>query len=156
MFNVRMDISIVTFEELDKDFQNWSKNKVIKKCPRCKIYTEKNEGEYQDGHFTKGTCNGLQFAHINFLSEQKAVHIEHFNREDQADGCFLCVDEIEDKLQFLNVAGPFGWYHGNKCLECIISLFLLLFFFIPGMVISAFFDIPENSEDTDPLVVNST
>ena len=24
------------------------------------------------------------------------------------------------------------------------------------MVISAFFDIPENSEDTDPLVVNST
>ena len=90
------------------------------------------------------------------MSEQKAVHIEHFKREDQADGCFLCVDEIEDKLQFLNVAGPFGWYHGNKCLECIISLFLLLFFFIPGMVISAFFDIPENSEDTDPLVVNST
>ena len=31
-------------EELDKDFQNWSKNKVVKKCPRCKIYTEKNEG----------------------------------------------------------------------------------------------------------------
>ena len=123
-------------------------------CTECKYqWCWLCEGEYQDGHFTKGTCNGLQFAHINFLSEQKAVHIEQFNREDQADGCFLCVDEIEDKLQFLNVAGPFGWYHGNKCLECIISLFLLLFFFIPRMVISAFFDFPENSEDTDTLVV---
>ena len=31
-------------EELDKDFQIWKKDKVVKQCPRCKIYTEKNEG----------------------------------------------------------------------------------------------------------------
>ena len=29
-------------EELDKDFQIWKKDKVVKQCPRCKIYTEKN------------------------------------------------------------------------------------------------------------------
>ena len=27
-------------EELDKDFQIWKKDKVVKQCPRCKIYTE--------------------------------------------------------------------------------------------------------------------
>ena len=29
---------------MEKEFLKWKKNKVIKKCPRCKIYTEKNEG----------------------------------------------------------------------------------------------------------------
>ena len=73
---------------LEKDFQNWSKGKVIKKCPKCKIYTEKNEGcnhmtctsckyqwcwlcegEYKYGHYTQGLCNGHQFTKVNFLSE---------------------------------------------------------------------------------------
>jgi hypothetical protein len=66
--------------ELEKDFQIWKKGKIIKKCPQCGIWTEKNEGcnhmtcaeckyqwcwlcngKYQYGHYTKGTCNGLQF-----------------------------------------------------------------------------------------------
>ena len=73
---------------LEKDFQIWSKGKVIKKCPKCKIYTEKNEGcnhmtctsckyqwcwlcegEYSYGHYERGVCNGHQFTKINFLSE---------------------------------------------------------------------------------------
>ena len=34
-----------TCEEIqDKDFQIWSQGKVLKRCPNCKIYTEKNEG----------------------------------------------------------------------------------------------------------------
>ena len=75
---------------LEKDFKMWSKGKVIKKCPKCKIYTEKNEGcnhmtctsckyqwcwlcegEYKYGHYTQGLCNGHQFTKINYLSEIK-------------------------------------------------------------------------------------
>lgn len=29
---------------LEKEFQSWKEGKVLKKCPKCKIYTEKNEG----------------------------------------------------------------------------------------------------------------
>ena len=64
----------------------------MKQCPRCKIYTEKNEGcnhmtcteckfqwcwlcegEYNENHFSTGSCNGLQFAKINYLSEKDRV-----------------------------------------------------------------------------------
>ena len=79
-----------TFEEIqDKDFQLWSKGKVLKRCPNCKIYTEKNEGcnhmtcteckyqwcwlcegKYEYGHYgDDGPCKGLQFKRINYLSE---------------------------------------------------------------------------------------
>ena len=94
-------------EEIDKEFQIWKKDKVVKKCPRCKIYTEKNEGcnhmtcaeckfqwcwicegEYQEGHFTKGTCNGLQFKRINYLSEKdklKSILYSSYNSYDNLD-----------------------------------------------------------------------
>ena len=79
-----------TCEEIqDKDFQIWSQGKVLKRCPNCKIYTEKNEGcnhmtcteckyqwcwlcegEYEYGHYgDDGPCKGLQFKKINYLSE---------------------------------------------------------------------------------------
>ena len=67
-------------EQLDKDFQIWKQNKVIKRCPKCKFYTEKNEGcnhmtcaeckyqwcwlcegKYNSGHYTTGKCAGQQF-----------------------------------------------------------------------------------------------
>ena len=73
-------------EELDKDFQIWRKGKVIKQCPRCKFYTEKNkgcnhmtcaeckyqwcwlcEGKYDSGHFSTGKCKGLQFVHRDYV-----------------------------------------------------------------------------------------
>ena len=75
-------------KELDKDFQLWKANKVIKQCPNCNFYTEKNEGcnhmtcaeckyqwcwlclgKYEPGHFTRGTCNGLQFSKLNYLPD---------------------------------------------------------------------------------------
>jgi hypothetical protein len=79
-----------TCEEIqDKDFQIWSKGKILKRCPNCKIYTEKNEGcnhmtcteckyqwcwlcegKYEYGHYgDSGPCKGLQFKKINYLSE---------------------------------------------------------------------------------------
>ena len=73
---------------LEKDFLLWKKDKVIKKCPKCKIYTEKNEGcnhmtctsckfqwcwlcegEYLYGHFDSGRCKGQQFTKANSIEE---------------------------------------------------------------------------------------
>ena len=71
-------------ESCDKNLENqlikWTKGKRVKRCPRCKIYTEKNEGcnhmtcvnckyqwcwlcegEYQYGHYDSGKCQGQQF-----------------------------------------------------------------------------------------------
>ena len=64
----------------EEGFQIWKKNKIIKQCPKCKMYTEKNEGcnhmtcveckyqwcwlcsgQYNPGHFSQGKCAGLQF-----------------------------------------------------------------------------------------------
>ena len=62
---------------LEKQLIKWTKGKRVKRCPRCKIYTEKNEGcnhmtcvnckyqwcwlcegEYKYGHYDSGKCQG--------------------------------------------------------------------------------------------------
>ena len=76
----------------EEGFQIWKKNKIIKQCPKCKMYTEKNEGcnhmtcveckyqwcwlccgEYKTGHFTTGKCAGLQFFKPKNEEEIKGV-----------------------------------------------------------------------------------
>ena len=66
--------------DLDKSIINYGMNNFIKKCPKCKIITEKNKGcnhitctkcgyqwcwlcneKYDETHFTKGICKGFQF-----------------------------------------------------------------------------------------------
>ena len=65
---------------IDKDFEEWRSHKIVKRCPCCKMWTEKNEGcnhmtcveckfqwcwlcqkPYTYNHFDQGSCNGLQF-----------------------------------------------------------------------------------------------
>ena len=67
-------------KNIDTKFMKWKEGKRVKKCPRCQIFTEKNEGcnhmtcveckfqwcwlcqkRYTYDHFDKGTCTGLQF-----------------------------------------------------------------------------------------------
>ena len=67
-------------EIIDADFEEWKKHKIVKRCPNCKIWTEKNEGcnhmtcveckfqwcwlcqkKYSAGHYNTGSCKGLQF-----------------------------------------------------------------------------------------------
>ena len=64
----------------EEDFKIWKKDKIIKQCPNCKMWTEKNEGcnhmtcaeckfqwcwlcgeKYSLNHYREGKCNGLQF-----------------------------------------------------------------------------------------------
>jgi len=65
---------------IDKDFEEWRSHKIVKRCPCCRMWTEKNEGcnhmtcveckfqwcwlcqkAYNYNHFNEGSCNGLQF-----------------------------------------------------------------------------------------------
>lgn len=66
---------------IDKDFDQWKKSKIIKQCPKCKYYTEKNDGCNHmtcrscgsdwcwlcgklcdpNTHYEDGSCAGLQF-----------------------------------------------------------------------------------------------
>ena len=65
---------------VDKEFEEWRSHKIVKRCPYCRMWTEKNEGcnhmtcveckfqwcwlckkPYNYNHFSEGSCNGLQF-----------------------------------------------------------------------------------------------
>ena len=65
---------------MDKEFEEWRSHKIVKRCPCCRMWTEKNEGcnhmtcieckfqwcwlcqkPYNYNHFYEGSCNGLQF-----------------------------------------------------------------------------------------------
>ena len=68
-------------DEIDKDFNKWKRNKLVKRCPKCKFWTEKNlgcnhmtcpeckyqwcwlcKGKYDKGHYEiGGGCYGLRF-----------------------------------------------------------------------------------------------
>lgn len=66
---------------IDEDFEKWKKGKLIKQCPSCQYWTEKNEGcnhmtckgcgymwcwlcegRYEEDHYRRGgSCYGMQF-----------------------------------------------------------------------------------------------
>ena len=76
---------------LEKNFIEWLQGKKVKRCPRCQIITEKNNGcnnikcancqfqwcwicgdEYKYGHNKKGNCKGLKLLdNINKIREAK-------------------------------------------------------------------------------------
>ena len=75
-------------KNIDKQLMNWKKGKRVKKCPRCQIFTEKNEGcnhmtcvncryqwcwlcegQYNYGHYDSGKCRGHQFTNADNLEE---------------------------------------------------------------------------------------
>ena len=73
---------------LDSKFFIWQKKKNVKKCPKCKIFIEKNEGcnhitcrhcqyqwcwlcegEYNYEHYTSGQCQGHQFTRADNIKQ---------------------------------------------------------------------------------------
>ena len=85
-------------EFMEKEFLSWKKDKRVKRCPRCKIYTEKNEGcnhmtctnckyqwcwlcegEYQYGHYDSGKCMGYQFTKADNLEQAKEIEDNKYN-----------------------------------------------------------------------------
>ena len=78
---------------LEKELLKWTKNKRVKRCPRCKIYTEKNEGcnhmtcvsckyqwcwlcegQYSYDHYRYGKCEGLQFIKADNLKQAQRIY----------------------------------------------------------------------------------
>ena len=95
---------------MEKDFLKWKKNRVVKKCPRCKIFTEKNEGcnhmtcasckyqwcwlclgKYSYGHYDRGECKGHQFTKADNLKEAKKgkrAKYHYYREQNQHLCCF--------------------------------------------------------------------
>ena len=86
-------------DEIDKDFKKWKRNKIVKRCPNCKFWTEKNSGcnhmtcpecKYEwcwfcgkkcdVGHFKMGGgCYGLQFTNKNCYNYCLILYLYKFS-----------------------------------------------------------------------------
>lgn len=116
-------------DETDKDFQLWKKNKTLKRCPNCKMYTEKNEGcnhmtcaecqyqwcwlcekKYSLSHFTSGTCKGLQFARVNYLKDVKENMRENVREDEQP--WFVRADEDTTCCCVSCCGNLYDWFAG--------------------------------------------
>lgn len=136
-------------EIVDKDFQLWAKDKVIKRCPKCNYYVEKNEGcnhitcqqcKYEwcwicleqivnEDHYKEGTCRGLWFANINSLEEKSKLD---YNPEEEVQ----IVENVTNFIQLLTLLARLGGTNSNmssmsrnsfnnnnnKCQQCKIEI----------------------------------
>ena len=93
----------------EKQFLTWTKGKRVKRCPRCKMYTEKNEGcnhmtcasckyqwcwlcegKYEYGHYDSGKCYGHQFTKADNLEEaNKKVKVKPYHPREPENHCGL-------------------------------------------------------------------
>ena len=154
-------------EEVDKDFQLWKKGKIIKQCPKCKFWTEKNEGcnhmtcaeckyqwcwlceeRYIEGHFRKGMCKGLQFSKINYVPEDR--------RPENQGCCKRCCNNCCDCC---DCRGDFhDWCENNfednfeDCFECenypCLRLLLIPVFYFAGIPLLVFLIYDELGSNT--------
>ena len=116
---------------LEKQFMKWKKGKRVKRCPRCHMYTEKNEGcnhmtcvsckyqwcwlcegEYKYGHYDSGTCKGLQFTRADNL---KCKCLKTFGIHQ----IFKCV--------YPNVNGQLQDFDDELCLKYLLIVGFWLF-----------------------------
>ena len=130
-------------EKIEKQFMKWTKGKRIKRCPRCKMYTEKNEGcnhmtcvackyqwcwlcekQYSYGHYDSGTCEGQQFTKANYLKEIKNAKIggNHFGLHK----IFRCVFRPVDRRL--------------ECDTLCLKYILIILFWIFGVWIIFFYN----------------
>ena len=120
----------------EKKFMKWIKGKRVKRCPKCKMYTEKNEGcnhmtcvkcnyewcwiceeEYNPNHYESGKCKGQSNIMVDNLQEVEA------NRN--AFGLhkiFKCV--------YRPIYGPIDFSEINLGLLYFLMLLFLLFGFL--------------------------
>ena len=101
-------------ELMEKDFLKWKKKRFLKKCPRCQIFTEKNEGcnhmtcssckyqwcwlclgKYTYGHYDQGQCQGHQFTNEEWEKLQNSedftdVNGQRFTGVERVIGMWNC------------------------------------------------------------------
>ena len=111
--------------DLDKSIIDYAMNNFVKKCPKCKIITEKNKGcnhitctkcgyqwcwlcnnEYNINHFNIGKCKGFQFYQpkndydIKLMMEGKINVNELSNSQRQFDDNLNIPIDIRPRLRF--------------------------------------------------------
>ena len=83
---------------IDEGFEEWKSHTLVKRCPNCKFWTEKNEGcnhmtcsqcrfqwcwvcekECVAGHYEFGPCKGLHFERVNNDEDAKRLMRENCN-----------------------------------------------------------------------------
>ena len=132
-------------QSLEKQFLKWKKGKRVKRCPRCQMYTEKNEGcnhmtcisckyqwcwlcegEYKYGHYDSGKCNGLQFTRADSL---RCICLKNFGLHSifrgaypNMDGPFL-FDDLPLWIIYLLILG--FWIFGFGVIEVYIIIMFI-------------------------------
>ena len=143
---------------IDKGFEEWKHHTLVKRCPYCRFWTEKNEGcnhmtcpqcnfqwcwvcekECVAGHYAFGTCKDLQFSDV--YSKQDAR-----NLLCQNCGLLCCFSCILMKIVFLLIyltGMPFlylvvlmkdtndddkYYYYDDHCFNCVFYACFIPFF----------------------------
>ena len=151
-------------EFMEKEFMDWKKYKRVKRCPRCKIYTEKNEGcnhmtcssckyqwcwlceqQYTYSHYENGKCRGFQFTKADNVEEAENIERPNqnlINRNGNANrnrnnACCFCLHNIfpcSFEEPIENNIDSFS--------EKILYIFLMWIIGFLGFVYYSFFDSP--------------
>ena len=123
-------------------------------CAECKYqWCWLCEGEYQEGHFRRGTCEGLQFAKIDHLeekeylvSQENKMTRDKLRKRQKEKGFFLFNKEIKNKFEYCGQRSIFRLYYGNQCIEFLFCLIIILFFTIPYFSFFMFYQIYERRD----------
>ena len=128
--------------KIEKEFMKWKKGKRVKRCPRCQMYTEKNEGcnhmtcvsckyqwcwlcegKYSYGHYDSGRCSGQQFTKANDIKE-----IEKRNDYFGLHKIFKCVYQpIKNQIELE------GWENYLLMLGFWIFGIVIIFIYVVGV-----------------------
>ena len=146
---------------IEKQFMDWKKGKRVKRCPRCKIYTEKNEGcnhmtcvsckyqwcwlcegEYKYGHYDSGKCSGQQFTRADNLKEIKRMRNGRSIRVNYDQNVGIGLHRIF-KRSYPPIKGPIDDFDNELCLK----YFFMIMFWIFGFLIIEIFIVVILSED---------
>ena len=126
--------------DIENQFLKWKKGKRVKRCPRCQMFTEKNEGcnhmtcasckyqwcwlcegQYNYGHYDSGKCSGHQFTVADSLDEiKKRKKIRYDNSSFGIHKIFRCI--------YKPIRNPVD-FEGILCLKyfCIFGFWIFSF-----------------------------
>ena len=98
---------------IDEKFMEWKEGKRVKRCPRCQMYTEKNEGcnhmtcttckyqwcwlcegPYNYGHYDSGKCRGHQFTKADNLDEIPKINNNNRYNRNVINGNYFGLHKI--------------------------------------------------------------
>ena len=118
--------------QIEQQFMKWTQGKRVKRCPRCKMFTEKNEGcnhmtcvtckyqwcwlcegKYVYGHYDSGKCRGHQFTKADNLKEIEKINNKRKYVNREASRCFG-LHKIFKCIYNDNITRPFPV---GSCLE---------------------------------------